>query len=193
MLVTVFRHRVHVIAYALVDDCDAALVTGHRWHMNPEGYILTSVPHPVPQGDWFSDHQLLGRLHSRVPQSLSDAVIWHTVYGWDSTPQPAGPNASDVEEARATIALDVFRNHGDIAGALGILGDPDGDSPNVDCGDDTFAGLLVFGQSGQVARALAVSISVLREANPTRTISRALASRRSPRAMSAEGASGLLT
>jgi type III restriction enzyme len=26
------------------------------------------------------------------------------------------------------------------------LGDPDGDSPNVDCGDDTFPGLLVFGQ-----------------------------------------------
>jgi type III restriction enzyme len=26
------------------------------------------------------------------------------------------------------------------------LGDPDGKSPNVDCGDDTFPGLLVFGQ-----------------------------------------------
>src|SRR5262249_297336 len=26
------------------------------------------------------------------------------------------------------------------------LGDPDGDSPNVDYGDDTFPGLLVFGQ-----------------------------------------------
>ena len=56
-----------------------------------------------------------------VPQELSDAVLWHSVYGWDSTPPPPGPGASADEHTRALIALDAFRHHRDVLDALAYV------------------------------------------------------------------------
>jgi len=63
-----------------------------------------------------------------VPQELSDEVLWHTVYGWDSTPPPPGPDSSFDERTRALIALDSWHDHRSIEDALLQYGGaPDGD------------------------------------------------------------------
>jgi hypothetical protein len=49
-----------------------------------------------------------------VPQAIFDAVLWHSVYGQDSTPPPAGPDASPLEAERAAGALAVFRAGGNV-------------------------------------------------------------------------------
>jgi hypothetical protein len=59
-----------------------------------------------------------------VPQELSDQVLWHTVYGWDSTPPRAGPGSSPAEHARTVLALDTWARRGDIAAALSGGGGP---------------------------------------------------------------------
>jgi hypothetical protein len=56
-----------------------------------------------------------------VPQELSDAVLWHSVYGWAATPPPAGPDASPTEQQRASIALTAFAQGRDITTALQAL------------------------------------------------------------------------
>jgi DNA-binding beta-propeller fold protein YncE len=58
-----------------------------------------------------------------VPQQLADEVLWHSVYGWDSTPPRPGPGASPFEQARTTLALDTWRRGGDLAAALEGTGD----------------------------------------------------------------------
>ena len=63
-----------------------------------------------------------------VPQELSDQVLWHTVYGWDSIPPAAGPGSSPVEHARTILALDTWRRRGDIAAALSGGGTTPGDT-----------------------------------------------------------------
>jgi hypothetical protein len=45
-----------------------------------------------------------------VPQRLADRILWQSVYGADSRPPPPGPNASPLERARATGALERFRS-----------------------------------------------------------------------------------
>jgi DNA-binding beta-propeller fold protein YncE len=45
-----------------------------------------------------------------VPQSISDRILWQSVFGADSTPPPPGPNASPIERGRARGALLRFRN-----------------------------------------------------------------------------------
>jgi hypothetical protein len=62
-----------------------------------------------------------------VPQELSDAMLWHSVYGWDSTPPPPGPGASIEEHTRALVALDAFHEHRHVGDALTLLGGGDGD------------------------------------------------------------------
>jgi hypothetical protein len=44
-----------------------------------------------------------------VPQRISDRLIWQSVFGSGSEVPPPGPNASPLERARATGALDAFR------------------------------------------------------------------------------------
>ena len=44
-----------------------------------------------------------------VPQRLADRIIWQSVFGADSAPPPAGPNASPIERDRATGALQRLR------------------------------------------------------------------------------------
>jgi DNA-binding beta-propeller fold protein YncE len=44
-----------------------------------------------------------------VPQRLADRIIWQSVFGADSVPPPAGPNASPIERARAVGALRRYR------------------------------------------------------------------------------------
>ena len=39
-------------------------------------------------------HQL-----DQVPQRILDRILWHSVYGEDSTPPPAGPNAEDESDS----------------------------------------------------------------------------------------------
>src|SRR5262245_17847544 len=65
-----------------------------------------------------------------VPQELSDAVLWHSVYGWDSTPPPPGPGASPDEEARTAVALDAYRDHLDIGTQLARVSLPDAGDPD---------------------------------------------------------------
>ncbi len=62
-----------------------------------------------------------------VPQQLSDAVLWHSIYGWDSTPPPPGPGASPNEQARTALALEAYRAHLDIGEQLARVSVPDGD------------------------------------------------------------------
>ncbi len=62
-----------------------------------------------------------------VPQELSDQVLWHSVYGWDATPPPAGPGASTRERERASVAVEAFDQHRNIVDALEALGPPDED------------------------------------------------------------------
>jgi YVTN family beta-propeller protein len=64
-----------------------------------------------------------------VPQELSDAVLWQSVYGWAATPPPPGPGASSTERARATVALSAFAEGRDIATALQTLS-PDDEGSN---------------------------------------------------------------
>jgi YVTN family beta-propeller protein len=49
-----------------------------------------------------------------VPQSISDRIIWESVFGPRSTPPSPGPNASPAERARATGAMRVYRRGGDV-------------------------------------------------------------------------------
>ena len=44
-----------------------------------------------------------------VPQRLADRIIWQSVFGPNSAPPPAGPNASPIERDRATGALSLLR------------------------------------------------------------------------------------
>ena len=49
-----------------------------------------------------------------VPQELFDRALWHSVYGWRSSPPGPGPDASPAEHARALGALSVYRHGGDV-------------------------------------------------------------------------------
>jgi hypothetical protein len=73
-------------------------------------------------------HQLALRLPfdkvDLVPQELSDQVLWHSVYGWASTPPVAGPGASMREQVRSTVAVDAFRQQRSIVDALEALAPP---------------------------------------------------------------------
>jgi hypothetical protein len=44
-----------------------------------------------------------------VPERISDEILWHSVFGAGSTPPPAGPGASPIEQARATAVLRRYR------------------------------------------------------------------------------------
>ncbi len=60
-----------------------------------------------------------------VPQALSDDVLWHSVYGWSSTPPTPGPGASQAEELRARVAVEAYARQRDIAKALQGMSAPD--------------------------------------------------------------------
>ena len=45
----------------------------------------------------------------RVPQRISDKILWQSIFGADATVPPAGPNASPIERARAVGAMRRFR------------------------------------------------------------------------------------
>jgi hypothetical protein len=65
-----------------------------------------------------------------VPQALFDQVVWYSVHGWSSTAPPPGPDASPEEQARAAVAIQAFREHLDLTGALDAItpaGDEDQD------------------------------------------------------------------
>ncbi|MGI8709992.1 MAG: alkaline phosphatase family protein, partial [Acidimicrobiales bacterium] len=53
-----------------------------------------------------------------VPQSLSDRILWRSVYGADAQTPTPGPDASLAEQERAAGALDVYRRDGDVTGWL---------------------------------------------------------------------------
>jgi hypothetical protein len=63
-----------------------------------------------------------------VPQELSDAVLWHSVYGWTAAPPSPGPGASSTEQERASVALTAFAQGRDITDALQALSPPDNNS-----------------------------------------------------------------
>ena len=45
-----------------------------------------------------------------VPQRLMDQILWHSIYGADSTPPGPGPGHSPIERARAVGAMMRYRN-----------------------------------------------------------------------------------
>lgn len=49
-----------------------------------------------------------------TPQSLSDRILWRSVYGDTRPVPPPGPNASAEERERAEGALEVYRDGGDV-------------------------------------------------------------------------------
>ena len=53
-----------------------------------------------------------------VPQSLSDQVLWHSVFGWAASPPPPGPGMSSREQDRSTVAVDAFGQQRSIVDAL---------------------------------------------------------------------------
>jgi hypothetical protein len=61
----------------------------------------------------------------RVPQAISDRILWHSVFGANSTPPAPGPNASIAEHARATSLLRVLAQHGDVKAWLAKQGGDD--------------------------------------------------------------------
>ena len=62
-----------------------------------------------------------------TPSRVLDAMLWHSVFGDDSTPPAPGPNASPAESARATGALRVYRRHGNVRAWLNARSEPDDD------------------------------------------------------------------
>jgi hypothetical protein len=50
----------------------------------------------------------------RVPQRISDQILWGSIFGADSEPPPSGPNASPIERARAVGAMSRYRNGGNV-------------------------------------------------------------------------------
>lgn len=50
----------------------------------------------------------------RVPQRVSDRIIWQSVFGADSTPPPPGPNFSPLERARAVGTMRRWRRGGNV-------------------------------------------------------------------------------
>jgi YVTN family beta-propeller protein len=62
-----------------------------------------------------------------VPQELSDRVLWQAVHGAGSTPPPPGPNASELEHARAVGALRVLNGGGNVTAWLQRHSAGDGD------------------------------------------------------------------
>jgi YVTN family beta-propeller protein len=63
-----------------------------------------------------------------VPQELSDEVLWHSVYGWASTPPPPGPDASALEQDRADVARLSFEQRQNVAAALEAVTDAESGS-----------------------------------------------------------------
>jgi YVTN family beta-propeller protein len=58
-----------------------------------------------------------------VPEEILDRILWHSVYGQDSTPPAPGPNASPAEHTRAAVAMRLLRTGGDVRGWLARHGD----------------------------------------------------------------------
>jgi hypothetical protein len=58
-----------------------------------------------------------------VPEEIMDRILWHSVYGEDSTPPAPGPNASPAEHTRAAVAMRLLRTGGDVRGWLLRHGD----------------------------------------------------------------------
>jgi hypothetical protein len=61
-----------------------------------------------------------------VPQAISDQILWHAVYGANSTPPPSGPNASPTEHARAMVVQRALARGGNAKAWLARHGGRDG-------------------------------------------------------------------
>jgi YVTN family beta-propeller protein len=61
-----------------------------------------------------------------VPQRLSDRILWHSVFGQDSTPPPPGRDASAEEAARAAGAVAEYKDGDSPRAFLLSSADPDG-------------------------------------------------------------------
>ena len=88
--------------------------------IKPE-YLLTT-PNPATAANARLSKALPWSSHDAVPQAMSDAILWQSVYGARSTPPHPGPNASEEEEARARIALSAYRAHQSVGEALAQTG-----------------------------------------------------------------------
>ncbi len=60
-----------------------------------------------------------------VPQSISDEILWHSVYGQHSAPPAIGPDASPIEHERAVVAQALLARHADAAAYLRRTGGDD--------------------------------------------------------------------
>src|SRR5262249_14525594 len=63
-----------------------------------------------------------------TPSPILDAMLWHSVYGDNSTPPAPGPDASQAEEVRAQGARRLYLHHGNVRAWLTRhSGEPDDD------------------------------------------------------------------
>ena len=60
-----------------------------------------------------------------VPQSISDEILWRSVYGEHSTPPAIGPDASPIEHERAVVAQALLARHANAAAYLRRTGGDD--------------------------------------------------------------------
>jgi DNA-binding beta-propeller fold protein YncE len=93
---------------AFVSGGEPAVVAATRYHAIQPEQDLNAV-NSASASDARLSRQLPWSSVDLVPQTLSDRILWHSVYGPASTPPPPGPNASPVELARATAALRAYR------------------------------------------------------------------------------------
>src|SRR5262249_29738043 len=61
-----------------------------------------------------------------VPEEIMDRILWHSVYGQDSTPPAPGPNASPAEHTRAAVTMRLLMHGGDAKAWLLRHGDGGG-------------------------------------------------------------------
>ncbi|MEI6621520.1 MAG: alkaline phosphatase family protein, partial [Actinomycetes bacterium] len=87
------------LATPMYDAFAGTVVNGDPVPSVPVGVdLLTRNTAASPDSEW-SGNLSLGT-PDQVPQHQLDAIIWHSVYGANSTPPPPGPGAESGDEAR---------------------------------------------------------------------------------------------
>ena len=109
---------------AFISGTERPDVEGTRYRAIQPQQSLTEV-NPPNAADARLSRSLPWNETDLVPQSVSDRILWHSVYGAASTPPPPGPGAGAVELDRARRALAAYRRGADVRAALGPA-DPDG-------------------------------------------------------------------
>ncbi|HEX2016457.1 MAG TPA: alkaline phosphatase family protein [Solirubrobacteraceae bacterium] len=108
---------------AFISGTEHPNVEGTRYRAIQPEQSLTEV-NSAQAADAQLSRRLPWNLVDAVPQSLSDRILWHSVYGAGHTPPPVGPNASASELGRARMALRAYRAGRNVRRALTATAEP---------------------------------------------------------------------